>query len=195
MAPGTFTFLIVCHFLLISKRNRLNMLLSTVSYDHDSLSVRLHNYIWTQVSTWSHQLEFLCVIQWRIQDLPDTGRRQRLILYRKVIIWRDFDRKLHENERNWTGGGTSLVSLLDPTMELHCVYEEPSSVVDLGFPRWQGRQLQRWSANVCHWTRTINSMPTDKCALTQLDRKKSLCQIKIHCHGQIQDSSYWVRIF
>ena len=92
-------------------------------------------------------------------------------------------------------GGTSLVSLLDPAMELHRVYEEPSSVVDLGFPRWQGRQLQRWSANVCHWTRTINSMPTDKCARTQLDRKKSLCQIKIHCHGRIQDSSYWVRIF
>ena len=48
-------------------------------------------------------------IQWRIQNYPDGGR-QRLNLGQKPIIWQDFCRKLHENERNWTerGGGMSL---------------------------------------------------------------------------------------
>ena len=35
------------------------------------------------------------------------GRRQPVSLEQKPIIWQDFRRKLHENERNWTerGGG------------------------------------------------------------------------------------------
>ena len=40
---------------------------------------------------------------------PEFPRHQPLILGQKPIIWQDFCRKLHENERNRTGGCTSLV--------------------------------------------------------------------------------------
>ena len=38
---------------------------------------------------------------------PESPRRGRqlLDLWEKNIIWQDFSRKLHENERNWTEGG------------------------------------------------------------------------------------------
>ena len=37
--------------------------------------------------------------------ISQIGRRQPLRLGQIPIIWQDFYRKLHENERNWTEGG------------------------------------------------------------------------------------------
>ena len=42
--------------------------------------------------------------QWRIQDFPDRWG-QPLNLGHRLIMWQDFCRKLHENERNWTKRG------------------------------------------------------------------------------------------
>ena len=52
--------------------------------------------------------------QWRIQDFQDGGR-QFLRLSLKIIICKDFCRKLHENGSNWTEGHIPNAPL-DPTM-------------------------------------------------------------------------------
>ena len=53
-------------------------------------------------------------LQWRIQDFSDKGRRPLSFGQKK-----DFCRKLHENERNWTErGSASLASTLISINEL-----------------------------------------------------------------------------
>ena len=47
------------------------------------------------------------------------GGRQPLSLGQKPIIWQDFCRKLHENERNWTARRAFIPSApFDPVMNL-----------------------------------------------------------------------------
>ena len=45
------------------------------------------------------------------------GGQSLSLLGQKPIIWRDFCRKMDENERNGTGGHASLAPHLDPPME------------------------------------------------------------------------------
>ena len=41
---------------------------------------------------------------------PDRGGTPTPGFRAKPIIWQDFSQKLHENKRNWTGGGVSLTT-------------------------------------------------------------------------------------
>ena len=58
--------------------------------------------------------------QWRIQNFPYGGTPTPGFVT-KPIIWKDFCRKLHENEKklDGVGGRASLVPSLDPPMTLN----------------------------------------------------------------------------
>ena len=60
----------------------------------------------------------LITIQWRILGFLDGGR-QPLNLGQKPFIWQDVCRKLHENNRNRTGGASQVPpgssNAIDPT--------------------------------------------------------------------------------
>ena len=51
-----------------------------------------------------------------MQPIYNLTTIQQFNLGQKPIIWQDVCRKLHENNRNWTGGAPKC--LLDPPMEL-----------------------------------------------------------------------------
>ena len=89
-----------------------------------------HPYLWHHGSTtecyWQNvnvltSTETCCFVS-RCGGSRISQRGIPWIWAKKPIIWQNFYRKLHENERNWTGRGGASLPNLDPTVNLFTLF-------------------------------------------------------------------------